>query len=273
MFTQSTPSFDTTFKADAPVVLFVDAKISLFLLLQQWRPGNEYLLWQSFLNKLCAQYQPAGLIIGDDMRDHNFEYWRHKYLADQGYPIYKGNRSCTSKTDARPAGYNELDAALKRYIADNNIDYFGRAGLECDDFAGLAYRAKKYLDKSFILMLCSFDGDWMQLISDQHQVFIYNTGTYKKRSNLMDEAEFRLWSAQKRLPLMTPKHLISHKILFGDKGDNLLPGSPREVIDLTIAHHSLFTDNDFSLMKLALQAPKFKPNKQQAIEAEILLAQ
>ncbi len=271
IFKEALIPLDKVYTKKQAIILIVDAKISLFLLLNAWRPGNGYLLWQSFLNSLAYQYSPDGLIIVDDQRDENFQYWRHAYLRQRGYPEYKGNRQCTTAKDARPEGYHELNQALLDYISKNNIDYFVKPGVEADDWAGLAARVNYFEATNKTLFLVSFDGDWQQLVSDEHSVLIYNTGIFKKHSTLMDEAEVLYYHANKNITLTIPADIIEYKMEQGDVGDNLLPNSPQAVIDLINPREDVFNNKDYEDIRAAILNPKFIPSQPQAIEAEIKL--
>jgi 5'-3' exonuclease len=247
------PSLEKTFKKTKPIVLAIDLRIYVNLLLNSYPATQE--TWRTFFANIAGKYKPDSLIVVDDCRDENYEYWRHKVLRDLGLPEYKGNRVSNSTNQTRPPDYvSHYNIALE-VIKDLNISYFAKPGVEADDFIGLASRAKRYLDNNFELWVCSFDADLMQLVSDKWNIKLFSSGRFKKRSELFDELEVIEYYRSKGIKIAKPADIVRYKIKYGDRGDNLIPGSPARVIDLSVAHHDLFNDNDFDRIRKAISVP------------------
>lgn len=198
------------------------------------------------------------VVVDDDSQTK--PYWRSAYLAERGYPIYKGNRP-----QAKPFGFSEIVGIGLAYVRSPNspMHYFSYPGYEADDLAGLICQLKANsqtlvkskrikptgkasqpklspgrleLDGDHLLAiasreiaLCTLDTDWLQLVSPD--VTWYNTSHQQPR--VRGEAEVLAYvSKQLKTSIDKPKQIVDVKAKRGDSSDNLPPGSPREVIDL-----------------------------------------
>lgn len=222
----------------------LDCRVLLFDILSAYSSHAERLKFDSVLRKdwLLAKWAliinnpvpwlrakpKAGwnVLVVDDCKNEQGVYWRNEIVLSKGLPRYKGNRNY----DDRPDTYYEILDVLKGYLsaATCPVAMFSQLGFEADDFAGLAARIKPI--STGPLFLVTVDTDWSQLVCDNKQILFASTRNFEPR--LRSEYEVLLWAKRKGWLLSHPKQIASIKVKFGDASDNLLPGSPKGVIDL-----------------------------------------
>ena len=227
---------------DKPVLFVIDYRVALFSLLTA---ANEvptydyaYQLWRQYFNtvsfSLIDNNIDVYLVIVDDWRSgQSFNYWRQDYLEQHApaLPEYKGNRGTTSESD-RSEAYMLLKKAGHDYAAANNIPLYRQEAFEADDFMGALHR---YADGSYQTILVTIDIDCAQLVCDKKDILHYS---YTKAftppvSRLKSEHEVLCYSEERySYPITHPSQIAEYKSIWGDRGDNLEPGSPIEVIDL-----------------------------------------
>lgn len=196
-------------------------------LASEWFIARWALLFNSPIGWLRSQ-PPKGwyTIVVDDARGlGSNNYWRNEVVLSEGLPRYKGNRN----TEDRPEAYNELHQSAIAYLSNPQctIPYFAEEGFEADDWAGCIARLTPGTNPIF---LSTVDNDWLQLVNDKKQILFACSGQYKPR--LRTEYEALMWAQGKGQLLDCPRGIVDYKVQFGDAGDNLVPGSPRGVIDL-----------------------------------------
>ena len=133
------------------------------------------------------------------------------------YPDYKGNRNINritnwdvfeNKDEETEAMYSQL-LRLVEYLKQLPVYMLSIEKVEADDVIG--YLAQHYYDISNDIVIMSADKDFLQLINDKVQVYSPTKKKFYKSKEL--EEEYGL----------TPQNFLTHKILLGDKSDNL-PG-------------------------------------------------
>ena len=259
---------DQTWQPSSPL-LIIDFRVALFQILYSSQRGDYYLQWQSYLNRLPIKMglQSAPIIIVDDQKGgRNDTYWRQDWLNlnSEYLPKYKGQRL------PKPDVYDNLYKKGIEYIKTNNIDYFASPSKEADDWAGLVFRLKQTVEINAEIIFCTIDQDWQQLVDDKLCIKVYCDGNWKQISRLKDELEVLL---DYKADLGSTYDIVDHKMAFGDAGDNIVPGSPREIIDLRIVPpdpHNFSLDEEQALYE-AIKRPKFITNKRTALEAAMEL--
>ena len=233
---------EETYRFDYPEIpiVVIDCRVLLFQVLREYEknidsiPEDQNLWfkahWATIINNPLPwiTHQPSQgfyVIVVDDWKRPDSTYWRNDYTEPFGLPRYKGNRDYNN----RPEYYYRIHDSVLHYLStQDQIPLFRQEGFEADDWAGLIARET---DGSNPIFLNTVDNDWLQLVDDEKRVLFACSGFYKPR--LRSEKEAIAWCLKKGYVANSPKDIVDFKIQFGDEGDNLLPGSPRGVIDLT----------------------------------------
>ena len=246
-------SLDQAYKPNLnKTTLFViDCRVAVFKLLklasiQDSLESLPYLVQYYFSSLPWDIYSdwpnPPQVLLVDDTRvkldSGEYNYWREQWIRDNRpeLPVYKGNRGVSSEAD-RPDFYTEVLEAIYLYCNQTNIPIFKGAGFEADDWYGAIYRYANsnpdYVDK-YQTFIISVDNDLSQLVSDKLDIIMYVSGSFKcPVSRLRSEYEvLRYYQEQHMVKLLKPTDVITYKMEYGDAGDNIIPGSPREIIDL-----------------------------------------
>ena len=113
-----------------------------------------------------------------------------------------------NKDEETEAMYSQL-LRLVEYLKQLPVYMLSIEKVEADDVIG--YLAQHYYDISNDIVIMSADKDFLQLINDKVQVYSPTKKKFYKSKEL--EEEYGL----------TPQNFLTHKILLGDKSDNL-PG-------------------------------------------------
>jgi hypothetical protein len=207
------------------------------------------------------------VIVADSRYRDTGNYWRDKFMTDspvvsqawdnyaeaQGVPRetlktnYKGTRG--EKTDDFWLVFNAGMDYCREYYG-----VFTHEGYEADDFAGAVYRASRDRTEDVVhrrqILLSTLDRDWSQLVDESHKVFFANTRVpfpaEKIQERLVGELGVKEHTAHKMgFDLDHPKNLAEYKVLHGDMGDNLPPGSPKCLFDLCDANPDWNIENVF----------------------------
>ncbi len=198
------------------------------------------------------------VVVADSRYRDTGNYWRDKYMTEsevvqsawQNYAeaknvsleeiptAYKGQRG--PKTDNFWLIFNEgWDYCTKYYGIHSHEGY------EADDFAGAIYRASRDRKEDLVhkrqILLSTLDRDWSQLVDESHRVYFANTRVpfpnEKIQERLVGEYGVKEHTMHKMgYDLDHPKNLAEYKVLHGDMGDNLPPGSPKCLFDLCDAN-------------------------------------
>lgn len=121
---------------------------------------------------------------------------------------------------------------------------FSEEGYEADDIAGAIYRRSRDYGgvcRDRHIFLSTVDNDWSQLVDEDHGVYWANTRIPRPRERFQDRLrgnEQVLYHTLHKAghEIDHPSQLAAKKVLVGDSGDNLPPGSPIEYFDLCEAH-------------------------------------
>ena len=233
-----------THKSSSPLVI-VDCRVQIFSIisrLTQWQdnPNNQaykedsdyfkklvdelaYCYWVKILNDplpwLPAPKSGYTVIVVDDCKYSNGTYWRSKYVSN-----YKGNREPKGRSDL----YYRIYSQFNKYISNPKctIPVFRSEGFEADDFAGAIASIDISSDKFFLTK----DSDWKQLVSDSNSNLFANAASTDFR--LLSEYEVLREYLDLGYALKSPSEIALVKSIYGDRSDNLDPGSPIGVIDL-----------------------------------------
>lgn len=196
------------------------------------------------------------LIVADSRYPDTNNYWRDRfmrrsaevqsawlaYAESQGKDLseipthYKGTRG--EKTETFWRVFNIGWEYVNKYYP-----VFSQEGYEADDIVGAIYRISRdsiggEIANNRQIFLSSIDRDWTQCCADEHKVYFANTRKpfpkEKIQARLVDNAgviEHTKWKMG--FDLDHPKNLADWKAVAGDLGDNLPPGSPKCLFDLT----------------------------------------
>lgn len=228
-----------------PLVV-VDFRVFVYNILNEFLPIKENrdnrtqqnwlkAAWAIYLNRGATSlpYHNHTVVIADDQPP----YWRNKYLMDKGFPEYKGGRPDKPDTwyQVKEAGYDYI------FSKNSPFYYIREEGYEADDVAGSIVR----LSPKRSIFLHTIDTDWLGLVKqsnfdnnsllyeqqEETQVLWANLIKWTPRLRGRKEAIKYIKDKLKR-DVNQPREIWDVKVEKGDKSDNLIPGSPLEVIDL-----------------------------------------
>ena len=233
---------DFNFEENEIPILVTDLRVSVFSLLywantykELWTDEDLELFWQVKLHYPLEGFlkQRFQLVFVDDLKYKSTKnYWRNDYLqkAEGDFPIYKGNR----KPQDRPEMYYRLHEAAARFAEKHNIPHLKSRGFEADDFAGYISKFTKEMGGiGRKVILFTVDSDWGQLVDDYSDIIFYYSNMPAWKSRLRNEDVMKQWLAERQnMFLNEMSEIVNYKVEKGDKSDNLVPGSPQEVIDL-----------------------------------------
>jgi len=155
-------------------------------------------------------------------------YWRHIEADKLGMPEYKGGRP--DKPSLFPIileeGYNYVRSP------GSTFHFFEKEYYEADDIAGKIARIQREsppLDRH--ILLSTLDGDWQGLVSDKDNIVWCNTGPWLPRIRTEEEV-CDYYLRKEKLKISTARETYTVKVEVGDKGDNLMPGTPLRFFDL-----------------------------------------
>lgn len=141
-------------------------------------------------------------------------------LADTLSIHYKAGRSLPTYQ------FTKLKKAMIGVAKEWGLPMIGVDGYEADDLASLFVRVKA---DDHRVVLATIDSDWMGLISPSVDWFC--THGWSPRVRTM--ANYNSWCFRRLGEgFELPSGIWAYKAIWGDKSDNLPPGSPIEVIDL-----------------------------------------
>jgi hypothetical protein len=191
-------------------------------------------LWAYRLNRGVDSLAPrdfTAIVVDDhkgDFGDGLHGYWRSIEAHNLGMPEYKGGRP--DKPSLFPIVLEEGYKYIKS--PGSTFHYFDKEFYEADDIAGKIARIQRTdppLDR--YILLSTVDGDWQGLVSDEHKIVWCNTGPWLPR--IRCEAEVCDYYLRKeKLKIATARDTYTVKVEVGDRGDNLLPGTPLRFFDL-----------------------------------------
>jgi hypothetical protein len=155
-------------------------------------------------------------------------YWRSIEAHALGMPEYKGSRP--DKPSLFPIILEEGYKYLK--APGSTFHFFEKEFYEADDVAGKIARIQRNsppIDR--YILLSTLDGDWQGLVSDQHKIVWCNSGPWLPRIRTEYEV-CDYYLRKEKLHIKTARETYTVKVEVGDKGDNLMPGTPLRFFDL-----------------------------------------
>jgi hypothetical protein len=196
------------------------------------------------------------IIVADSRFQDTGNYWRDKYMqsstevkqAWENYAESQG-KDLTEIPTHYKGTRKEKDATFWRVFnigweyVNQYYPVFSHEGYEADDVCGGIYRISRDSIGGDIahkrqIFLSTIDRDWSQLVADEHKVYFANTrkpfANEKIQARLVNNdgvIEHTKWKMG--FDLDHPKNLANWKVEHGDLGDNLPPGSPKCLFDLT----------------------------------------
>lgn len=191
-------------------------------------------LWAYRLNRGIDSIPPREFtaLVVDDRKgpfgDGLSGYWRHIEAHRMGMPEYKGGRP--EKPSLFPL---ILEEGLKYIKAPGSkFHFFDKEYYEADDIAGKISRIQReQTPLPRHILLSTVDGDWQGLVSDPHQIIWCSTGPWLPR--IRTEAEVCDYYLRKdKLKITSARETYTVKVEVGDRGDNLMPGTPLRFFDL-----------------------------------------
>ena len=205
------------------------------------------------------------VVVADSRFQDTGNYWRDRYMTEspivqqawQNYAEkerkdlseiptnYKGTRK--EKTDNF---WRVFDIGWK--YANEYFPVFSQEGFEADDIAGAIYRISRdggpdSVAKKRQIFLSTIDRDWSQLVDEEHKVYFANTRHCFPNEKIQERLVGNQGVIDHTLHKMGfeldhPKNLADWKVLHGDLGDNLPPGSPKCLFDLCEPHTELIIE-------------------------------
>ena len=207
------------------------------------------LLWHTYLLQARPGLDLADFIpvcVGDRK-----PYWRNFF-----YPEYKEGRPPKTREFL---GVRDLGERVTKKLGIPHLSYLH---YEADDVAAgivKTHLLTKLTQEDFSknkIYLYTVDTDWMQLISEG--VTWVNTARWEPVIRDIDTYNVYIKKKFKR-EFEHPQDIVPHKCVYGDKSDNLPPGTPPYLIDLLNPHpewNLLETNTDFLQTVLSLDKAK-----------------
>lgn len=181
--------------------------------------------WRDRYMRRSAEVQSAWLAYAEGQKKDLSEIPTH----------YKGTRG--AKTDTFWRIFN-----IGWEYVHNYFPVFSLEGYEADDIAGAIYRISRDSPEESIarkrqILLSTLDRDWSQLVDEDHKVYFANTRIPFPREKIQERLVGNLGVIEHTKHRMGydldhPKNLADWKVLRGDSGDNLPPGTPKCLFDL-----------------------------------------
>jgi len=191
--------------------------------------------------KYAGQYWRGKEVDRDPIMEHVWENYAETEGAEkiaEDQRGYKGTRG--HKSDQL---LNVIRIGFE--YCREHFPVFCEEGFEADDIAGAIYRRSRDhggVCRDRQIFLSTIDNDWTQLVDESHDVYWANTRVPRPRERFQDrlrgEEQVLFHTLHKAgHEINHPSELAAKKVLAGDMGDNLPPGSPIEYFDLCEAHH------------------------------------
>lgn len=195
------------------------------------------------------------VVISDSRFQDTGNYWRDRYMRRSAevqaawlayaekekkdlseIPThYKGTRG--EKTDT----FWRIHAIGWEYV-NKYFPTFLQEGFEADDIMGAIYRLSRDSKEGSVvrdrqILMSTLDRDWSQLVDESHKVYFANTRVPFPKEKIQERLVGNLGVIEHTkhkmgFDLDHPKNLSDWKVLHGDLGDNLPPGSPKCLFDL-----------------------------------------
>jgi hypothetical protein len=198
-------------------------------------------------------------VVADSRFRDTGNYWRDRYMSDsqvvqtawQNYAEKEGKNLAELPTHYKGHRKDKTDNFWRvfdigwKYVHEY-FPVFSEEGFEADDIAGAIYRisrdgATDSIARKRQILLSTIDRDWSQLVDEEHNVFFANTRHCFPNEKIQErlvgnQGVIEHTKHKMGFDLDHPKNLADWKVLHGDMGDNLPPGSPKCLFDLCEPH-------------------------------------
>lgn len=217
------------------------------------------------------------IAIADKKNSEYGGYWRHFEIAkdDRIQKAWNGYKKGKQKLRAYKDGRGDKSDffykafGMAKSYCETHLSYYDFLGFEADDIAGAIYRELE-TDANRIKVFYTVDRDWCQLCAEENGYYWYTPRISRANEWMLEQAmnnsDVRYY-AERKLDykgLDHPSNLVAAKVIAGDLGDNLPPGSPKEYMCLINAHEAydiskLFKDDFKKLIEdINVDAPNMK---------------
>lgn len=199
------------------------------------------------------------VVVADSRFQDTGNYWRDRYMTEspivqqawQNYAEKEGKDLSEIPTNYKGTRKEKTDNFWRvfdigwKYV-NEYFPVFSQEGFEADDIAGAIYRISRdggpdSIARKRQIFLSTIDRDWSQLVDEEHKVYFANTRHCFPNEKIQERLVGNLGVIDHTLHKMGfdldhPKNLADWKVLHGDLGDNLPPGSPKCLFDLCEPH-------------------------------------
>jgi hypothetical protein len=198
-------------------------------------------------------------VVADSRFRDTGNYWRDRFMSEsqvvqtawQNYAEKEGKNLSELPTHYKGHRKDKTDNFWRVFdigwqYCNEYFPVFSEEGFEADDIAGAIYRISRDGDADSIarqrqILLSTIDRDWSQLVDEDHRVYFANTRHCFPNEKIQErlvanQGVIEHTKHKMGFDLDHPKNLADWKVLHGDMGDNLPPGSPKCLFDLCEPH-------------------------------------
>jgi hypothetical protein len=198
-------------------------------------------------------------VVADSRFRDTGNYWRDRFMSEsqvvqtawQNYAEKEGKDLSELPTNYKGHRKEKTDNFWRVFgvgweYCNEYFPVFSEEGFEADDIAGAIYRISRDGDADSIarkrqILLSTIDRDWSQLVDEDHKVYFANTRHCFPNEKIQErlvanQGVIEHTKHKMGFDLDHPKNLADWKVLHGDLGDNLPPGSPKCLFDLCEPH-------------------------------------
>jgi hypothetical protein len=198
-------------------------------------------------------------VVADSRFRDTGNYWRDRFMSEsqvvqtawQNYAEKEGKNLSELPTNYKGHRKEKTDNFWRVFgvgweYCNEYFPVFSEEGFEADDIAGAIYRISRDGDADSIarkrqILLSTIDRDWSQLVDENHKVYFANTRHCFPNEKIQErlvanQGVIEHTKHKMGFDLDHPKNLADWKVLHGDLGDNLPPGSPKCLFDLCEPH-------------------------------------
>jgi hypothetical protein len=208
---------------------------------------------------MLSRHSYRVVVVADSRFRDTGNYWRDRFMSEsqvvqtawQTYAEKEGKKLSELPTHYKGHRKDKTDNFWRVFdigwkYCNEYFPVFSEEGFEADDIAGAIYRISRDGDSDSIarqrqILLSTIDRDWSQLVDEDHRVYFANTRHCFPNEKIQERLVGNLGVIEHTkhkmgFDLDHPKNLADWKVLHGDMGDNLPPGSPKCLFDLCEPH-------------------------------------
>jgi hypothetical protein len=198
-------------------------------------------------------------VVADSRFRDTGNYWRDRFMSEsqvvqtawQNYAEKEGKDLSELPTHYKGHRKDKTDNFWRVFdigwqYCNEYFPVFSEEGFEADDIAGAIYRisrdgAADSIARQRQILLSTIDRDWSQLVDEDHRVYFANTRHCFPNEKIQErlvgnQGVIEHTKHRMGYELDHPRNLADWKVLHGDMGDNLPPGSPKCLFDLCEPH-------------------------------------